>query len=85
MNSTTKHALLVLSTYWPNVWPSQARLAADMGVSRSQVIRRLQVLVDAGLVSRTRRWNNSNVYALDIEAIYQLGGENSNTTSELDF
>lgn len=55
MPAHLSHALLVLATFWPNIWPSQERLAHDMHVSKSQVNRRLDALEDAGLIIRLVR------------------------------
>jgi DNA-binding IscR family transcriptional regulator len=65
-----KHALLVLASYYPNVWPSQHRLAADMGIDRRNVNRRLKTLENAGLIGRLYRGpNRSTLYRLDLQAI----------------
>ncbi len=46
------HTLLVLATYWPDIWPSQERLAREMHCSRRNVNKRLRELEDAGLIVR---------------------------------
>jgi hypothetical protein len=61
--------LLVLSTYWPSVWPSQERLARDMKVSRRHVNRLLLALEKAGLIVRKRRGYSSTLYHLKLQTI----------------
>ena len=63
------HTLLVLATYYPNIFPSQETLARDMSVSRRQVNRRLRPLEDARLIFRSRREGSSTVYRLNLGAI----------------
>lgn len=69
INTLTRHLLLVLATYGESSWPSRDRIAADMGVSRSTVARRLAILRNANLLISTRRWNNSNRYQINLEAV----------------
>ena len=65
-----KHALLVLATYYPYIWPSQTRLSADLKITRANVNKRLKALEDAGLISRLRRGRNrSTLYRLNLETI----------------
>ena len=67
--SPLSHALIVLATYWPNIWPSQERLAEDMNVSRRSVNRRLRQLEAAGLIRRQQRTDTSTRYWLKFAAI----------------
>jgi hypothetical protein len=67
--SPLKHALLVLATYYPNIWPSQERLAGGMGIKRRGVNVRLRALEDAGLIVRHRRGVRSTAYELDLNLI----------------
>ena len=70
-----KHTLLVLATYWPDIWPGQERLAVDLSVSRRNVNKRLRKLEDAGLIFRLRRGRNqSTVYRLKLGAIRKGAG-----------
>lgn len=59
------HTLLVLATYYPNIWPGHDRLAADMKVSRRALVDRLAELEASGLIWRVRRgpWR-STVYGI---------------------
>jgi biotin operon repressor len=50
-----KHTLLVLATHYPNIYPGQARLAVELGITRANVNKRLAALEDAGLIARLRR------------------------------
>lgn len=52
LSATAKHALLVLASYYPTIRPPQARIAANMGVSRRTVNRALAELEAAGLIER---------------------------------
>jgi DNA-binding MarR family transcriptional regulator len=71
-----KHTLLVLATYWPNIWPSQHRLAVDMGVNHGNVNKRLGKLEAAGLIYRLRRGRNvSTVYRLRLGTIRKCAVE----------
>lgn len=75
-----KHALLVLASYWPHVFPSQARLGKDMGVDRSNVNRRLRALVDAGLVVRHPGGpGRPTVYVLQLDVIRGLVSDESDS------
>jgi DNA-binding transcriptional ArsR family regulator len=68
--SSLSHALLVLATYYPNIWPSQARLARDMNITPRNVQKRLKALEDAGLIERLHRGRHrSTLYRLDLAAI----------------
>jgi DNA-binding transcriptional ArsR family regulator len=68
--SSLSHALLVLATYYPNIWPSQARLAVDMNITPRNVQKRLRALEDAGLIVRLHRGRQrSTVYRLDRRTI----------------
>lgn len=69
MPASLSHALLVLASYWPHIWPGQERLAADMCVSRRQLNRRLRLLEDAGLIVRHRRGTLSTAYQLDLKRL----------------
>jgi DNA-binding transcriptional MocR family regulator len=64
-----RHTLIVLASFAPKVWPSQESLALALGVDRRTVNRRLKVLVDAGLISRTRRGWKSTQYGLRLNLI----------------
>lgn len=65
-----KHTLLVLATYYPNIWPSEARLADDLGITRGNVVKRLRALEDAGLIARQYRGRNtSTLYRLRLRTI----------------
>src|SRR5262249_1099052 len=55
LDPDAKHAALVLASYWPNVYPSVARLARDMGISERAVRLRLRKLTDAGLIESEHR------------------------------
>ena len=72
MPSELGHALIVLATYWPNIWPSQDTLARDMKISRRAVNYRLRRLEDAGLIVRTQRGDASTRYSLCLRAIRAL-------------
>ena len=68
--SSLSHALLVLATYYPKIWPSQARLARDMNITLRNVQKRLKALEDAGLIFRLHRGRHrSTLYRLDLNAI----------------
>jgi DNA-binding transcriptional ArsR family regulator len=68
--SSLSHALLVLATYYPKIWPSQARLARDMNITLRNVQKRLKALEDAGLIFRLHRGRHrSTLYRLDLKAI----------------
>lgn len=76
--SGAKHALLVLASYWPHVFPSQSRLGQDMGVDRSNVNRRLKALTAAGLVVRHSGGpGRPTVYELQLDAIRGSGVDES--------
>lgn len=47
-----KHTLLTLACHAPRIYPSQARLAQEMGVSRSTVNENLAALETLGLIAR---------------------------------
>jgi DNA-binding transcriptional MocR family regulator len=66
------HALLVLATYYPNIWPGQERLAQDMHVSRATVNRRLRELEERGLIVRRKRRKGamSTTYRLELRRGY---------------
>lgn len=68
------HTLLVLATYWPNIWPSQSRLADDLNITRRQVNRRLLLLEDAGLILRRQRGQLSTRYVIDLDLIRRCDG-----------
>jgi DNA-binding transcriptional ArsR family regulator len=68
--SSLSHALLALATYYPKIWPSQARLARDMNITLRNVQKRLKALEDAGLIFRLHRGRHrSTLYRLDLNAI----------------
>jgi hypothetical protein len=69
MTTSVKNALLILATYWPNIWPSQKRLAGDMSIKRRGVNVRLLALEDADLIVRHRRGVRSTAYQLDLNLI----------------
>lgn len=54
LSAGARHALLVLASYYPNIFPPQKRLAENMGASRSSVNRWLAELERAGLITRRR-------------------------------
>lgn len=66
------HTLLVLATYWPNIYPGHERLAGDLKIKRRQVSNRLKALEDAGLVTRQRRTGASTRYWLKLRTIREL-------------
>lgn len=45
-------------------WPSKARIAKDLSISRDTVTRRIQELIDAGYVERIERKGRTNLYKL---------------------
>jgi biotin operon repressor len=69
MPAHLKHALLVLAVYWPKIWPSQTRLAREMGISERQLNRRLRELEDAGLISRSVKTGCTTRYRLILGAV----------------
>jgi biotin operon repressor len=74
MPTSLAHALLVLATYYPHIWPAQHRLADDMSVSRSNVNKRLRRLEDAGLITRFHRGRAiSTVYRLNLRVVRKCG------------
>lgn len=52
MTMPLSHALVVLASYWPNIWPSQERLAREMHCSRRHVNRLLGELEESGMIVR---------------------------------
>lgn len=55
---------------YPNIWPSQARLAADMKITPRNVQKRLRALEEAGVIVRLHRGRHrSTLYRLDLKAI----------------
>lgn len=68
MPAHLSHALLVLATYWPNIWPSQERLARDMHTSKRNVNKRLDALEEAGLIVRLSSRGRSTRYRLKLNA-----------------
>ena len=73
ISTPLKHSLLVLGTYWPQIHPSQERLARDLGVSRSTVNARFRVLEGAGLISRRKRYRATTAYGLSLTLIRECG------------
>lgn len=69
MPSPVRHALLVLATHWPNIRPGLERLAVEMGISESQVARRIQPLVNAGIVTKHHRFNDTVIYVINLDAV----------------
>jgi hypothetical protein len=72
--SSLSHTLVILATYYPNIWPGQELLARDMNIHRRNVNRRLLALEDAGLIVRHRRGMDSTLYRLDLELIRRCDG-----------
>lgn len=75
------HTLLVLASYYPNIFPGQYRLAADLKVNRRNVNKRLRILADAGLIVRTRRGWLSTSYELNLSLIRRCVGSDLNVGS----
>ena len=73
MPSSLGHALLVLATYAPHIWPSQSRLAVDMNINRRNVNKRLRALEDAGFIARCQRGERSTAYQLRMGVIRACG------------
>lgn len=73
-----KATLIVLATYWPNIFPGQERLAVDLCISRANVNKRMRRLEDAGLIVRVRpdRWEGvSTLYRLKLATIRKCAAE----------
>jgi hypothetical protein len=83
MPSGLAHALLVLATYYPNIWPGQHRLAEDMCIDRSNVNRRLRKLEDAGLIERFQRGEASTLYRLSLSLIRKCSGCGASATGRV--
>jgi biotin operon repressor len=79
--SSLKHALIVLASYSPNIWPSQALLARDMSITRPNVNKRFRLLEDAGLITRRRRGRRSTIYYLNLKLIRLCIGSDPFTVS----
>jgi DNA-binding MarR family transcriptional regulator len=75
MPSYLSHTLVVLATYWPNIWPGQERLAHDPHTSRRNLNKRLRQLEDAGLIVRLTRDGRSTVYRLRLTGCELQGTE----------
>jgi DNA-binding transcriptional ArsR family regulator len=63
------HALVILATYYPHIWPSLDRLAADMKITRRGLTKRLAALEEAGLIRRHQRTGTTTEYRLNLRAI----------------
>ena len=73
-----KATLIVLATYWPQIFPGQERLAVDLCITRANVNKRLRRLEDAGLVVRVRpdKWEGtSTLYRLKLAKIRKCAAE----------
>jgi biotin operon repressor len=64
-----KHALMVLATYWPNIWPSVDRLARNMGIGERAAQKRLRELEQAGVITRQDRPGRTSRYRLNLPAL----------------
>lgn len=67
------HTAVVLATHWPNMWPGQRRLAAEMHVARSTLNDRLRELEDRGVVVRIRREDATTAYRLRFRGVRSTG------------
>jgi hypothetical protein len=74
------HTLLVLASYYPNIWPGQHRLADDLKIDRRSVNRRLRKLEDAGLIERYQRGAASTLYRLNLSLIRKCWGCDAGVT-----
>jgi predicted transcriptional regulator len=65
----TKYVLILLADMCDDkgkCFPSIKRLEADSGYSRWAISRAIKQLVEIGAMTVARRWNNSNIYTLDL-------------------
>lgn len=60
------HTVLVLTTHWPYIWPSQRRLMAEMHVSHATLNRRLAELEQRGIIVRSQRDYATTLYFLKL-------------------
>lgn len=68
LNMTDKAVYCVLLSYQENagsVFPSNAYLAEMLGTSESSIKRSTQALESLGLISKTRRFNKSNLFTVN--------------------
>ena len=70
-DASAKLVLLVLADHYNEstgeCFPSQQRIMDATSLSRATVIRKLKWLEEAGLISRVKRYNNSDIYSLEFE------------------
>ena len=70
-DASAKLVLLVLADHFNEstgeCFPSQQRIMDATSLSRATVIRKLKWLEEAGLISRVKRYNNSDIYSLVFE------------------
>lgn len=70
-DASAKLVLLVLADHYNestgDCFPSQQRIMDATSLSRATVIRKLKWLEEAGLISRVKRYNNSDIYSLVFE------------------
>ena len=73
-----KATLLTLATYYggpdKDIFPSQSTLARDTSLHRVTVVRALDALEEAGLITRHRGWQHKpTVYRLNLRTIRGSG------------
>lgn len=62
LSAGARHALIVLASYYPNIYPPLDRLVIEVGASRRSVIRWIGELESAGLITRKRGRRHYNTH-----------------------
>ncbi len=69
LKGSHKWVLTVLCSHYPNIFPSEARIAKEAGIGLTAVKGAIKFLESEGWISRQRRYSNTTIYTVNVERI----------------